>query len=93
MRRIGLAVVLAFSLVVAPLAAQAQPQSGKAYRIAFLAGTGPAFMQHHIGCRHCGRACVIWATWKGRTLSSSTDGPRGSMIGSPTWRPNWCVSR
>jgi putative ABC transport system substrate-binding protein len=42
MRLIGLAVILAASLVLAPLAAQAQPQSGKVYRIAFLGSTSPS---------------------------------------------------
>ena len=54
MRRIGLAVVLAFSLVVAALVAQAQPQSGKANRIALLAGTGPALMQHRVQALRAG---------------------------------------
>jgi putative ABC transport system substrate-binding protein len=37
MRLIGLAVVLVLSLMVAPLAAGAQPQTGKVYRLGFLA--------------------------------------------------------
>jgi hypothetical protein len=36
MRRIGLAVALAISLILGPLVGEAQPQSGKVYRIGYL---------------------------------------------------------
>src|SRR5215510_9134380 len=42
MRRIGLAVVLALGLLIAPLAANAQPQAGKVPRIGFLSLTSPS---------------------------------------------------
>jgi hypothetical protein len=42
MRLIGLAGILVVGLALAPLAAQAQPQSGKVYRIAFLGSTSPS---------------------------------------------------
>jgi hypothetical protein len=42
MRLIGLAVVLAVSLVLAPLVAEGQ-QAGKMYRIAFLGSTSPCW--------------------------------------------------
>jgi hypothetical protein len=67
MRRIGLAVVLAVSLTLAPLAVEAQ-QAEKVYRIGFLnqgSGTPVPFLTGY----------VTSATWKERTLSSSTDGP------------------
>jgi putative tryptophan/tyrosine transport system substrate-binding protein len=46
MRRIGLAVVLAVSLLIAPLAAGAQQQVGKTYRIGFLRYLGCAEQGH-----------------------------------------------
>jgi ABC-type uncharacterized transport system substrate-binding protein len=42
MRRIGLAVLLAVSLALAPLAVEAQPQSSKVYRIGVLSSSSPA---------------------------------------------------
>src|SRR5262245_13907590 len=41
MRRIGLAVVLAVSLILVPLAAEAQ-HAGKVYRVGFLGSTSPS---------------------------------------------------
>src|SRR2546421_407787 len=46
MRQIGLAVVLALSLLIAPLAAGAQQQVGKTYRIGFLRYLGCAEQGH-----------------------------------------------
>jgi len=48
MRLIGLAVILAVSLTLAPLAAQGQ-QTGKLYRIGFLGNSTAALEAHLVG--------------------------------------------
>ncbi len=66
MRRIGLAVVLALSLTVAPLAAEAR-QAGKVYRVGVLSSASsipdavgrPAFLE----------GLTVWASCKGPTAA------------------------
>ena len=43
--------------------------------------------------RHSGRVCASLATWRGKTLSLSSDMRRESSIASLSLRPSWCVSR
>ena len=83
LRTVGFIASLALGLLAAPFAADAQ-QAGRIPRIGLLrVGSPPdalaeAFRQ---GLRDS-------ATLRGRTSPSSTDGRRGSPIGSPNWRPS-----
>jgi hypothetical protein len=75
MRLIGLVVVLAVSLTLAPLVADAQ-QPGKVYRIGFLFYGAPGPLGR--SRRLFGKGCVSSVTSKGRTLPSNTDSQAGS---------------
>ena len=85
MRRIGL--VFALALTLAPLAAEAQ--AGKIYRIAFL-GTASS-QAYQMEALRAGLHDLGY--FEGKNIVIEYRGAGGRMIGSPTWRPNWCVSR
>ena len=91
MRLIGFAVALAVNLTLAPPAVEAQTQSEKVYRIGLL-GTH-SHSSHAKGVEALRAGLHDLSYVEGKNIPLSTDGPRGSMIGSPTWRPSWCVSR
>ena len=78
MRLIGLAVVLALSLTLAPLAAQAQ-QSVKGYRIGLLMGSSESFVAPYIEIS--GKRCAPWGMSRARTSPSSTATRRGTTSG------------
>jgi putative ABC transport system substrate-binding protein len=59
MRRIGLAVVLALSLLIAPLAAVAQ-QAGKVYRLGFLSSTWPTATTEVVAAFRQGLRELAW---------------------------------
>ena len=74
MRRIGLAIVLAVSLVLAPLAAEGQ-QSGKVYRIGVLGVNQTAHL-----VRRCDKVGENTATWRERTFLWSGDFRRAGPV-------------
>jgi hypothetical protein len=77
-------------VLAAPLAAEGQ-QAERVYRIGYLDTASTA--AHANRSKHSERACVIWATWRGRTSSSSPGGLRGGLIGSLTSQLSWRVPR
>ena len=83
MRRIGLAVVLALSVALAPLFAEAQ-QATQIARIGYL-GRNPANPQLNAAFLQGLRNSV---TSRVATSSLNTGIPRGNSSGSPLLRPN-----
>ena len=84
MRLIGLAVIFAVSLILAPLAAGAQPAT-KVPRVGILiAGSSPG--QSYLGAFRQG--CTSSAMWKVRASLLNTDGRSGSTNASPTSPPS-----
>jgi hypothetical protein len=81
MRLIEVIVVLALSLTVAPLAAEAQ-QAVKVPRVGFLMAGSSQGIQSYLDAFRQGLHEL--AMWKVRALPLSTDGRRGSTNGSPT---------
>src|SRR2546426_10777355 len=80
---------LVLSVLAVPLAAA--QQAGRGYLIGVLSPALRLTPETRFSLEPCGKACASLAMWKVRTSALSPDGRRGSMIGSPTWRPSWCV--
>ncbi len=93
MRLIGLAIVLAVGLILAPLVGEAQQQPRKVPRVGVLSpfsssfGPGPSFEAFRE------RHSVNWATSRGATLLLSIAGLTGGTIAFPASPPSWSVSR
>ena len=89
MRRIGLGVVLALSLALAPLATEAQ-QVGTVWRIGVLSALYPSEADPAQAFRN---DCVSWATSRGRTSSLIGDMPRAAMTVCRVWQEKLSGSR
>ena len=85
---IGFLVTLALSLLMAPLAAAAQPR-GKIPLVDVLRPTSSTDPL----TRRSGKGCATSGTWRGTTFALSAGSPRASTSGCPSWRPNWSGCR
>ena len=86
-RREMLLLLFVFALGAIPLA-EAQ-QAAKVYQIGILsAETASGYAKRW---RHCVQVCTTSDMSKAGTLSSSSDGQRGSMIDCPAWQLNLYV--
>ena len=86
---VWLVVMLAFVILTAPLAANAQP-STKVHQIGFLWPGNPPSGRPGQLSRHSSRVCATWATLRGRTSPLRTAMRSTTPHGSPTSRRSWC---